>query len=452
MNRIIIVDDEENIRVMLKRVLSDRQYEIDEAANGREALQKIKPGKYSIILLDLRMPEVNGIEVIEKLKEQDVDTPVVMMSAYGTVPEAVEAIKLGALDYLVKPFDLDELKLTLERIIRQNEIQNENLYFREEEDKRFNFKEIVGASAEMKKVLDMVKRVAPLPTTVLITGESGTGKELIARAIHKNSLRQTKPFVVANCVAFSPNLLESELFGHEKGAFTGANTARMGRFEIAHNGTLFLDEIGEVDISTQAKLLRVIQEKEFERVGSSTGIKVNTRIVAATNKNLAKEVKENRFREDLFYRINVFAIDIPPLRERVEDIPLLVPHFIKKYNQILNKKITGISPEAISLLLDYAFPGNVRELENIVERAMIMCNHSIMDRGLFLFLEQKEDFPQVGTLKEMEKEMIKKILIQNNGNRTKTAQSLGISRRNLIMKIKTYQIDIKPEKEELEIR
>ncbi len=446
MNRIMIVDDEKSIRVMLKRVLSDKQFEIDEAADGREALEKIKQGKYSAILLDLRMPEVNGIEVIEKLKEQDIDTPIVMMSAYGTVPEAVEAMKLGALDYLVKPFDLDELKLILERIIRQNEIQKENIYFREEEDKKFNFKEIVGESSAMKRVLEMVKKVAHLPTTVLITGESGTGKELIARAIYKNSPRQEKPFVVANCVAFSSNLLESELFGHEKGAFTGANSTRIGRFEIAHNGTLFLDEIGEITLSTQAKLLRVIQEKEFERVGSSTSIKVDTRIVAATNKDLLKEIKENRFREDLFYRINVFTIDIPPLRARIEDIPLLVQHFIRKYNQILNKRITSISQEAISLLMDYTFPGNIRELENIIERAMIMCNNTIMDRNLFFFLEQKEGFTEAGTLKEMEREMIKKTLILNNGNRTKTAQSLGISRRSLLLKLKGYQIDIKPGK------
>ena len=446
MNRIMIVDDEKSIRVMLKRVLSDKQFEIDEAADGREALEKIKQEKYSAILLDLRMPEVNGIEVIEKLKEQDIDTPIVMMSAYGTVPEAVEAMKLGALDYLVKPFDLDELKLILERIIRQNEIQKENIYFREEEDKKFNFKEIVGESSAMKRGLEMVKKLAHLHTTVLITGESGTGKELIARAIYKNSPRQENPFVVANCVAFSSNLLESELFGHVKGAFTGANSTRIGRFEIAHNGTLFLDEIGEITLSTQAKLLRVKQEKEFERVGSTTSIKVDTRIVAATNKDLLKEIKENRFREDLFYRINVFTIDIPPLRARIEDIPLLVQHFIRKYNQILNKRITSISQEAISLLMDYTFPGNIRELENIIERAMIMCNNKIMDRNLFFFLEQKEGFTEAGTLKEMEREMIKKTLILNNGNRTKTAQSLGISRRSLLLKLKGYQIDIKPGK------
>ncbi len=446
MNKIMVVDDEQSIRIMLRRVLSDWQYEVHEAKNGAEALNRMNKEKYTAILLDLRMPEMNGLQVIEKMVEMDINTPVIMMSAYGTVPEAVEAMKLGAVDYLVKPFDLDELKMTLERIIRQDEIKNENQYFREEEERRFNFKEIVGQSSAMKRVLEMVKKVAPLPTTVLITGESGTGKELIARALHQNSPRREKPFVVANCVAFSPSILESELFGHEKGAFTGADSRRIGRFEIANGGTLFLDEIGEINIATQAKLLRVVQEKEFERVGSSTSIKVEVRLIAATNKDLEKEVKEGRFREDLFYRLNVFHIDIPPLRERKEDIPQLVQHFITKYNQVLNKRISAISPEGISLLMDYSFPGNVRELENIIERATIMCNSNTIEKELLFFLEQKNAIPRANTLKEMEKEMIKKTLLQNNGNRTRTAQLLGMSRRNLILKLKEYQIDIQPER------
>ena len=446
MNKIMVVDDEESIRLMLRRVLSSSQYEVHEAANGIEALNSIKKEEYSAILLDLRMPHMNGLQVIEKMKEMDIKTPIIMMSAYGTVPEAVEAMKLGAMDYLVKPFDIDELKMTLERIIQQDEIKNENQYFREEEERRFNFKEIVGQSSAMKNVLDMVKKVAPLPTTVMITGESGTGKELIARALHMNSPRREKPFVVANCVAFSPGILESELFGHEKGAFTGANSRRIGRFEVAHGGTVFLDEIGEVNIATQAKLLRVVQEKEFERVGSSASIKVEVRLIAATNKDLEKEIKEGRFREDLFYRLNVFHIDIPPLRERKEDIPRLIEHFIKKYNQILNKRISAISSEGLSLLIDYSFPGNVRELENIIERAMIMCDSDIIEKELLFFLEQKNVSPRLGTLKEMEREMIKKGLIAHKGNRTKTAQHLGISRRNLILKLKEYKIDIKPEK------
>lgn len=436
------MDDEESIRIMLKRVLSGEQYEIQEAINGLEALEKIAREKYSAILLDLKMPQMNGLQVISEIKKMDINTPIIMMSAYGTIPDAVEAMKIGAADYIVKPFDLDELKMILDRMIRQDEMENENQYYKEEEDKRFNFEEIISQSQAMKEVLKMIKQVAPLPTTVMITGESGTGKELIARAIHKNSPREKKPFVVANCVAFSPNVLESELFGHEKGAFTGASTRRMGRFEIAHGGTIFLDEIGEINQTTQAKLLRVVQEKEFERVGSSTSIKVDARILAATNKDIKKEVEEHKFREDLYYRLNVFHINIPPLRERKEDVPLLVQHFIEKYNRILNKRISFLSKEGIDLLMDYSYPGNVRELENIIERAMIMCNGKIIDKDFLFFFEQKNINQKNGTLKEMEKEMIKKYLIQNHGNRTKTALNLGISRRNLQLKLKEYKIDV----------
>ena len=436
------MDDEDSIRIMLKRVLSGEQYEIQEAINGLEALNKIAREKYSAILLDLKMPQMNGLQVINKIKELDINTPIIMMSAYGTIPDAVKAMKIGAADYIVKPFDLDELKMALDRMIRQDEIKNENQYYKEEEDKRFNFEEIISQSQAMQKVLKMIKQVAPLPTTVMITGESGTGKELIARAIHKNSPREKKPFVVANCVAFSPNVLESELFGHEKGAFTGASARRMGRFEIAHGGTIFLDEIGEINQMTQAKLLRVVQEKEFERVGSSTSIKVDARILAATNKDIKKEVEEHKFREDLYYRLNVFHIHIPPLRERKEDVPLLVQHFIEKYNRILNKRISCLSKEGINLLMDYSYPGNVRELENIIERAMIMCNGKIIDKDILFFFEHKNINQKNGTLKEMEKEMIKKYLIQNHGNRTKTALNLGISRRNLQLKLKEYKIDV----------
>ncbi len=436
------MDDEESIRIMLKRVLSGEQYEIKEAIDGLEALEKITREKYSAILLDLKMPQMNGLQVISKIKEMDISIPIIMMSAYGTIPDAVEAMKIGAVDYIVKPFDLDELKMILDRMIRQNEMENENQYYKEEEDKRFNFEEIISQSQAMKEVLKMIKQVAPLPTTVMITGESGTGKELIARAIHKNSPREEKPFVVANCVAFSPNVLESELFGHEKGAFTGASTRRMGRFEIAHGGTIFLDEIGEINLMTQAKLLRVVQEKEFERVGSSTSIKVDARVVAATNKDIKKEVEEHKFREDLYYRLNVFHIHIPPLRDRKEDVPLLGQHFIEKYNRILNKRISCLSKETIGLLMDYSYPGNVRELENIIERAMIMCNGEIIDKDFLFFFEQKNINQKNGTLKEMEKEMIKKYLIQNHGNRTKTALNLGISRRNLQLKLREYKIDV----------
>ena len=437
-----MVDDEQNIRRMLIRVLSSEGYTIKEAANGLEALKKLEGENCSLVLLDLKMPGLNGIETLRKIKEYDPNLPVIMISAYGSITEAVEAMKLGALDYLIKPFDIEELKIMVERAIKQYELKVENIYYREEEEKRFNFEEIIGKSNSINRVLEMIKNVASTPATVLITGESGTGKELIARAIHKNSLRKDGPFVVVNCAAFSLNLLESELFGHEKGAFTGAISRRIGRFEMANGGTIFLDEIGEMELSIQTKLLRVLQEKEFERVGSSKTIKVDARILTATNKDLKREVKEGRFREDLFYRINVFNIDIPPLRERKEDIPLLVEHFINKYNKILNKRVKKVSAKAMDFLIDYNYPGNIRELENIIERSIIMAKDEIIDENYFYFIEQERKFEKKGTLKDVEKELIIKYLIQNKGNRTKTAESLGISRRSLQNKIKEYQINL----------
>ena len=442
MRKILVVDDEQNIRRMLTRVLSSEGFIVKEAINGLKALKRLQEENYSLVLLDLKMPGLNGIETLKKIREYDINLPVIMMSAYGSIPEAVEAMKLGALDYLIKPFDIEELKIIVKRAIKQYELKVENIYYREEEEKRFNFEEIIGKSNSINRVLEMVKSVSSTPATVLITGESGTGKELIARAIHKNSLRKNGPFVVVNCVAFSLNLLESELFGHEKGSFTGAIVKRIGRFEMANGGTIFLDEIGEIDFSIQTKLLRVLQEKEFERVGSSRSIKIDVRILSATNKDLKKEIEDRRFREDLFYRINVFNIDVPPLRERKEDIPLIVEHFIGKYNKILNEKVKEVSVKAMELLLDYNYPGNIRELENIIERSMIMAKDKIIDETYFRFINNERRIEKKGTLKEAEEELIIKYLIQNKGNRTKTAEILGISRRSLQNKIKEYQINL----------
>ena len=442
MRKILVIDDEQNIRKMLTRVLSPEGFMVKEANNGLEALKRLQEENYSLVLLDLKMPGLNGIETLKEIRQNDLNLPVIMMSAYGSIPEAVEAMKLGALDYLIKPFDIEELKIIIKRAIKQYELEVENIYYREEEEKRFNFDEIIGKSSSINKVLEMVKSVASTPATVLITGENGTGKELIARAIHKNSLRKNSPFVVVNCVAFSPNLLESELFGHEKGSFTGAIAKRIGRFEMANGGTIFLDEIGEMDLTIQTKLLRVLQEREFERVGSSRTIKVDVRILSATNKDLKKEIEERRFREDLFYRLNVFNIDVPPLRERKEDIPLIVKHLTGKYNKILNKKVKKVSAKAMELLLDYNYPGNIRELENIIERSMIMVKDEIIDEKYFNFISKEEYIEKKGTLKETEKELIIKYLIQNKGNRTKTAEILGISRRSLQNKIKEYQINL----------
>lgn len=442
MRKILVIDDEQNIRKMLTRVLSPEGFIVKEANNGLEALKRLQEENYSLVLLDLKMPGLNGIETLKEIRENDLNLPVIMMSAYGSIPEAVEAMKLGALDYLIKPFDIEELKIIIKRAIKQYELEVENIYYREEEEKRFNFDEIIGKSSSINKVLEMVKSVASTPATVLITGENGTGKELIARAIHKNSLRKNSPFVVVNCVAFSPNLLESELFGHEKGSFTGAIAKRIGRFEMANGGTIFLDEIGEIDLTIQTKLLRVLQEREFERVGSSRTIKVDVRILSATNKDLKKEIEERKFREDLFYRLNVFNVDVPPLRERKEDIPLIVEHLTGKYNKILNKKVKKVSAKAMELLLDYNYPGNIRELENIIERSMIMAKDEIIDEKYFNFISKEEYIEKKGTLKETEKELIIKYLIQNKSNRTKTAEILGISRRNLQNKIKEYQINL----------
>ena len=442
MRKILVIDDEQNIRKMLTRVLSPEGFIVKEANNGLEALKRLQEENYSLVLLDLKMPGLNGIETLKEIRENDLNLPVIMMSAYGSIPEAVEAMKLGALDYLIKPFDIEELKIIIKRAIKQYELEVENIYYREEEEKRFNFDEIIGKSSSINKVLEMVKSVASTPATVLITGENGTGKELIARAIHKNSLRKNSPFVVVNCVAFSPNLLESELFGHEKGSFTGAIAKRIGRFEMANGGTIFLDEIGEMDLTIQTKLLRVLQEREFERVGSSRTIKVDVRILSATNKDLKKEIEERKFREDLFYRLNVFNVDVPPLRERKEDIPLIVEHLTGKYNKILNKKVKKVSAKAMELLLDYNYPGNIRELENIIERSMIMAKDEIIDEKYFNFISKEEYIEKKGTLKETEKELIIKYLIQNKGNRTKTAEILGISRRSLQNKIKEYQINL----------
>lgn len=442
MRKILVIDDEQNIRKMLTRVLSPEGFIVKEANNGLEALKRLQEENYSLVLLDLKMPGLNGIETLKKIRKNDLNLPVIMMSAYGSIPEAVEAMKLGALDYLIKPFDIEELKIIIKRAIKQYELEVENIYYREEEEKRFNFDEIIGKSNSINKVLEMVKNVSPTTATVLIAGESGTGKELIARAIHKNSLRKNSPFVVVNCVAFSPNLLESELFGHEKGSFTGAIARRIGRFEMANGGTIFLDEIGEMDLTIQTKLLRVLQEREFERVGSSRTIKVDVRILSATNKDLKKEVEERKFREDLFYRLNVFGVDVPPLRERKEDIPLIVEHFINKYNKILNKKVKKVSTKAMELLLDYDYSGNIRELENIIERSMIMAKDEIIDEKYFNFINKETYIEKKGTLKEVEKELIVKYLIQNKGNRTKTAEILGISRRSLQNKIKEYQINL----------
>jgi two-component system, NtrC family, response regulator HydG len=448
--KILIVDDDPTHCRMLETVLGAEGYETDRAHDGRQALEKIEAGFFDLILIDIRMAHVDGIEALERIKQFNPEVPVIMMTAYSSISTAVRAMKAGAYDYLTKPLDIDELKMLVTKALRHHHLEKENVFLKEQLGSRFEAANMIGRSAAMNRVLETVAMVAPTEATVLIQGESGTGKELIANAIHQNSPRKNRPLVKVNCAALPETLLESELFGHEKGAFTGASGARKGRFQMAHQGTIFLDEIGEMPMSTQSKILRVLQEREFEPIGSSKSIQVDTRVVTATNKNLAEEIKANRIREDLYYRINVVSITAPALRDRKEDIPLLAEHFLKRYAEKNRRSIKGFSPKAMDLLMRYHWPGNVRELENVIERAVILT------RGQSIMLDafpntirdandgdtHSEDEQDSGkSLKAMEKKMILSTLEQTGGNRTHCARILGISRRTLQLKLKEYGVN-----------
>ncbi|MBW2356620.1 MAG: sigma-54-dependent Fis family transcriptional regulator, partial [Deltaproteobacteria bacterium] len=374
METVLIVDDEKNYPLILSAVLEDEGFETLVANSGQEALKILESADIDLVLTDMKMPQMDGIELLEKIKELDPDLPVIMMTAYGTVDKAVEAMQKGAYNYILKPFDNAQLVLYVRKATAGYRVVKENRRLRTTVLRRYSFGNIIGKSKAMQEVFETVAKVAPSNATVLIEGESGTGKELIARSIHFNSDRRDSPYVAVNCSALAENLLESELFGHDKGAFTGAHAMKKGRFELADGGTLFMDEIGDLPLPLQVKLLRVLQEKSFERVGGTKPITVNIRVIAATNRRLREEVARGRFREDLFYRLNVVHIDLPPLRQRKEDIRLLVSHFIKKYTPERKNAapITGISPEVRRLLDAHQWPGNIRELENIVERAMIL--------------------------------------------------------------------------------
>lgn len=376
--KILAVDDERGMRDLLRKVLSKEGYEVITAEDGEEGLNLIKENSFDIVIADLDMPIMNGIEMIKRAKDFDPNITIIIITAYASIESAVEALKLGAYDYLIKPFEIDELKIIVKKAFERINLVTENTYLKQEIEEKFYFPGVVGKSESMKKVIELIDAVSKTDSLVLIEGESGTGKELVAKAIHQNSHRKNNPFIVLNCGALSEGVLESELFGHEKGSFSGAFTQRKGRFELANSGTLFIDEVGELSLSAQTRLLRVLQEKEFERVGGTYPIKVDVRIIAATNKNLEKEVKENRFREDLFYRLNVFKINVPPLRDRKEDIIELSNFFISKFTKEMNKKITGLSPEAIKILKNYSWPGNIRELQNVIERAVVLCKDDII--------------------------------------------------------------------------
>ena len=448
--KILIVDDDYAHRKMLEAVLSAQGYEIRQAEDGQTAIAAVEKRFYDLILMDVRMTLVGGIEALKRIKEISPGIPVIIMTAYASVSTAVEALKSGAYDYLTKPLDIDELKILINKALRHKQLEKENIYLREQLKDRFDFSKIIGQSSAMRKLLETIAIVAPTEATVLITGESGTGKELIANAIHLNSPRRDKPLIKVNCAALPEALLESELFGHEKGAFTGALTRRQGRFQLAHKGSIFLDEIAEMAPSTQAKILRVLQEREFEPVGSSNTVRIDTRVIVATNKNLKEEIQEGHFREDLFYRINVVTLSVPPLRERREDIPLLADFFLKQYAVKNRRLIKGFTPRATDLLMRYDWPGNVRELANMVERSVIMARGDMITPDEFSdtlrALDPEMKKSEIGltpgrSLKDVEKEMILMTLKDTKGNRTHAAKILGISRRTLQLKLKEYGIN-----------
>jgi two-component system response regulator AtoC len=450
--RVLIVDDEENFRHMLSVILKKEGYDVEAASNGEEALQKIGVSPYDQILCDIRMPKMDGLDFLNEAKKAGVGATIVMMSAYGTVDIAIEAIKLGAYDYISKPFKPDEIILTLKKAEERERLRRENELLRKEIKREYSFENIISKNKEMQKLFEVITKVAPYKSTILITGESGTGKELVARALHYNSDRSPNPFVAVNCGAIPENLLESELFGHAKGAFTDAIRTKKGLFEEADGGTLFLDEIGELPSQLQVKLLRVLQEGEIRRIGESKPIQIDVRIVAATVKDLVKEVNEGRFRDDLFYRLNVLPIHIPPLRERKEDIPLLTSHFIKKYSQAMNKNVMGIESMALEALMNYKWYGNVRELENTIERAIVLADRENLEiENLPIEIQNfQEEIPLEPLADEeysikkssrfMEMNLIKKALKKTKGNHTHAAKLLEISHRALLYKIKEYGI------------
>jgi len=456
--KILIAEDEKTQRDLLEGFLIKEGFSVEAVANGKEVLHKLEGDFFDIALVDYKMPELDGLQTLREIRKLYPDLPVVMMTAYGTVETAVASMKEGALDYLTKPIDLDELLLMLQKVIERSNLIKENKELKVQLQERYAFPYIVYGSPKMEEVMGLVARVAPSQTTILIRGESGTGKELIANAIHYASPRSGKPWVKVSCAAIPETLLESELFGHEKGAFTGATQKRIGRFEEADGGSIFLDEIGDLSPGTQVKLLRILQDKEFQRLGSNFTLKTDVRVITATHRNLEETIKKGLFREDLYYRLDVISIVLPPLRDRREDIPLLIDHFLKKYSQENQKSVSEISKEARTLLLRYPYPGNVRELENLIERAVVLCRgEMITTQDLpFHVKEETPEKPWISSkkirslpesLEEIERDSIIKALHQHQGIQTKAAESLGISERVLRYKMKKYGIRFEEAKE-----
>jgi two-component system NtrC family response regulator len=461
MNTILVVDDEPNYLIVLSELLKEEGFEVMTAQRGEDGLKIVAETDLDLVITDMRMPGMDGLELLKAIKLYNKYLPVIMITAFGEVEKAVVAMKAGAYNYLVKPFNNEELLLNIRKAIEHFSLLRENLRLRDEARIRYGFASIVGKNARMQEIYQLIEKVAPTPASVLITGESGTGKELVAKAIHINSSREKSPFISVNCAALPETLLESELFGHERGAFTGATSMRKGRFELADGGTLFLDEIGDIPLPLQAKLLRVLQERSFERVGGTHPINVDVRIITATNRELKDEVDEGRFREDLYYRLNVLHIHLPPLRERVDDIPMLTDHFINKFAKMLNKPDLRISGEALRFLVGLPWEGNVRELENTIERAAILCSGNVIktedvhpdvtsskeaanwspDVNFEKFIPSNLPLPEV--LSGVEEQMVKRALEDANFVQARAAESLGITKSLLQYKMKKFNLQKK---------
>ncbi|MCR4940002.1 MAG: sigma-54 dependent transcriptional regulator [Treponemataceae bacterium] len=438
---ILIIDDEKNIREGLADAMELEGYKAFMAEDGKAGLERIAKGDIDLVITDLRMPGITGEQVLSKVTAENPGVPVIVLTGHGSIDAAVDAMRNGAYDFLTKPLNLDQLTMIVKRALEGRLLALQHRQLQEELENRKSFESIIGKNAEMQKIFQMVRRVAPSKASVLITGESGVGKELITNAIHNLSQRKDKPFIKVHCAALSESLLESELFGHEKGSFTGATARKRGRFELANGGTIFLDEIGEINQNVQIKILRVLQERKFERVGGEETIEVDVRVIAATNKDLEKEIAEGRFREDLYYRLNVVHINVPPLRERKDDIPLMVNSFLAEFSEENGKKIEGIDSRARSALYKYDWPGNIRQLRNCIESAVVMCEGKIItldDLPPTISQSSQEDIIQVPigiTMDEAEKIIILQNLAVNKGNKTKTADILGIGRKTLHRKL-----------------
>jgi DNA-binding NtrC family response regulator len=458
MSNLLIVEDEAKMRRLLELNLAEDGHSVRTAANAEAGLDALRQEKIDLIVTDLKLPGMNGLEFLQAVKRTNATIPVVVMTAFGTVETAVEAMKAGASDYVLKPFSMEEMKLIVKKELDVHRLREENRSLREALGQRYQFRNIVARSPKMQEVLATVERVAPTNSTVLLGGESGVGKDLIARAIHEHSRRAAGPFIKINCTAIPENLLESELFGYEKGAFTGANTAKPGRFELADKGTIFLDEIGDVPGSIQVKLLHVLQDREFERLGGTKTLKVDVRVIAATNQDLRAALEQGTFREDLYYRLNVVPINIPPLRERKEEIPYLVDYFIARFAHESGKPITGITPAALKLLMDFHWPGNVRELENIIERAMALSTGTVIDvADIRLDIAVSSPtaaaasglatFPPEGvTLEQFEDEIIREAVHRAKGNKSQAARLLGLSRNALRYRLSKLGVPDEEEK------